>query len=425
MRSELAIVIFGSLVLLAVVLFNFGGIDLFLNNNSNTLLSFVQADDLVEKNVIDNNYLILIDEPFVNDENPEGVPQCYDKDEFILLCDPNAPNVYTVNEINQLAVQNQESVQIRSMIQIRDDLGAITVDVVDTNLGNFLSFVEASDRVNRPIENGRIDYWLRLDFSSPKSDVNAEGTLIFVTPKQTKEYTFSGEGFTNDNELTIRINTLSGTIRNDIKDLGLPFGTSEIKVILKDIVIDADGDKFTLDTETLLYKASFNKNESHSIIQNESGEFVKVWATDNNLIIRANHGTTSAVYWQHQQWVGFSIPMMGAELRNMKVYDKDGVLIASSSQHIASCNRVANSAYSGCITTSFIGTPIEVKLQRNSTYKVSFDTYLIGKFQNHYDFTINTPKTQKDYVFSCAYNLSYNQKSNTNYSGLDCNFPNL
>lgn len=392
-----------------------------INDIEKNLIGLSLASDLALKGLIPNNYII---------QNDDGT--CTNSSENLVEC--TGPNIFTPSEIEKIHSDNTESFTVESIVEIKDDHGRTTTDVIKSDFG-LASFVETNDRINRPIENGRIDYWMHLKFDSPKDNVDVTGTISVKKPNgQVTNFSFDGEGRTsNDGFYVVRIDTPSGTIRNNISDI-VPVGKSSMTVTITSLSVNADGLEFALSENSLIYSVEFNRSTSHTIIENDSGEFVKVWAIDNRLTIRATTGTHTFYDVRDACTGGIctkTYPMHGAELINMKVVDSDGSVVASSSSHKSICNQLYNLPFSPCqprgVSTS--GTPLNVMLQRNSQYTISIDN---PKAQ----WEITTPTTLKNYAYFCKIDSVYDERRNIprigvyyfegageDYQYLTCNFP--
>jgi len=307
-----------------------------------------------------------------------------------------------------------EEITLRSIVNYKDDTGFETIEVIDTGIGSFTLTKFASDKTNRPLQDGSLTYWLRLNFDEAKTNVSIEGTLVMkITDRlgeRQEEFSISGRSATDEkDEIIVRIDTPSGTVRKSISSLVQNTGRTTIDISVKDVKITADGQSFSLTENVTIYIVKFDRTINKTIVENEQGKFVLVWATDDKLTINTRDTSNSvkkcSQYARYHGCVRYSTytyktlapPMAGVEIF------QNGKLIIDQDRIIGKlCLKAYNPSSLGCRIGSpnSVTTLVSIFIQRDADYKIVFDSS--GGVGAGKVIEFHTPTTQKNYHYYCS-----------------------
>lgn len=350
---------------------------------------------------------------------------CFDENDLEIIC----PDILLQQQIDSLNCTESEEIQIidgtpkcsliqivniKSIIRVKDSSGTETEEIVDTGIGELLSFTKtASDKTNRELQGGTYQYFMKIVFAEEKTNVDVDGKIEFVTTdkngRTVSEFNINGEGFTDDGELILRINTSSGTFFKKISEIVKVHGNTKLEVIITELTVSADDRVFSLGSSETIYQVDFQRDQNKDIITNELGKNVIVWATDDKLTVSSS-GTSNSVkkciqYARYHGCIKYAIYTYKTLAPAMAGFDvfQDGKLIKSYDKIIGQlCLKMYNPTSLGCR----IGSPNSVTvfpitlLQRDSDIRIVFDSSGGKGASKIIEF--HTPTSQKNYSFNCS-----------------------
>lgn len=275
------------------------------------------------------------------------------------------------------------------------------------------------------------------------SDVDLEKTLAFITTENSfHDLTFDNLSYSftvfdddniqfgefliettvNNNPISekrykIEGNTVNGelTVFTDKKQIGTLIssasdGNVEIGLTIKEFFIRTDDGLFSLLEPITIHILSVEKESNKIIFTDEEGISMKIYPTDDRLLISSTGSLTVGSSYCSSSTKGscyrvvynYSNLIPKTEFGAITVYDKNNNIIASSPYYSGGVNSYEEISWNvqGERIQSYIPyvAPehlIDVLIQRNSEYTVK-----IGSPQN-YEFKIITPKSHQNYSFMC------------------------
>ncbi len=188
--------------------------------------------------------------------------------------------------------------------------------------------------------------------------------------------------------------TVLGTTENKIHNV-------EIKIL--ELFFHNEQGKYFLQDETIVHGMKLDKNSNKIIKQDEIGNTIKIYPTDDLLTINsdgsgvAGKGSCySSTKGNCNRWAyTFSVTAPAPPVGAITVTDSNGVVVASSNSFAGSGSPINHQRDSGTYQTAPHATLLSVQIQRDSIYHVHVGT------PNNVDFDIKTPVSQKNYVFGC------------------------
>lgn len=274
-----------------------------------------------------------------------------------------------------------------------------------TNVGTPLLAFFAEDTTNINFDNGILEQTLMIK-TKPDIEVTANGKFDVVIGKQSilgTPITIATQGTTDSNgELSLNYkpspNISSKEYLFYFRDHIAKFNTTgitKVELILLEITVDANNQKFALSNSTV-FSMDIARDPIQLLITKENGVITRVYPTDDSLVISSTAGSyTTSVYgctgyqkyytcYGSYGYISYSNPLPTPAMGGGKVFNikPDG-----TSQVV------------DAFASSLAGTPttkLNIKLTRDEIYKIDFDSPKAS-------ITFKTPKDKAvSYSFYCT-----------------------
>ena len=321
------------------------------------------------------------------------------------------------SEINQIIEENFEpkSELILSVKKYNSQNNLVETKDLTSNI---FSFISEQDKIV-DFGNGRFDYSFTLK-SKPNIPIKLDLIIdVILDSKITSRILLEIEGITNDEgKIFARVNTQSGFTYSFLPaENKFVNGINTLELTLVKIEGTIDGKPQNSTPNVKIYTSTLEYDENQIISKNEQGGYVKIYPSDSIFTFTSSQtrypvGYTSCENVLRDGSCGktafniVDIIIKPPVNPTIKITDQNGVEYKPTRNEI---NMVGGQNIEGKLFIQPTPTKtIQFVLQRANTYTVNISGEVTDSF------TLELPKSQKNYDYSCLKNKD---------GGITCNFP--